>query len=57
MKDLGVIKNLKEGKFGVFQDKLKTNKCFQKESLTKHLRQTLVFLGDSATREKFNFCF
>ena len=50
MKDLAVIKNLKEGKFGVFQDKLKTK-------LTKHLRQTLVFLGNSATREKFNFCF
>ena len=57
MKGLGVTKKLKEGKFGVIQDKLKTKICFQNESLTKHFRQTLVFMGNSATGERFNFCF
>ena len=57
MKGLGVTKKLKEGKFGVIQDKLKTKICFQNESLTKHFRQTLVFMGNSATGERFNYCF
>ena len=26
-------------------------------SITKHLRQTLIFMWNSALREKFNFCF
>ena len=31
--------------------------CLQRQSFTKCLRQNLVFMWNSAQREKFNFCF
>ena len=37
--------------------KLEAINCFQRQTLTKYLKQTLVFKWKSAPREKFNFCF
>ena len=37
--------------------KILTRKCFQKQSFTKFLRLTLVFMWNSPLREKLNFCF
>ena len=44
MKDLRVTKIVKEIKFeGVWGD-LESKKCFQRQSFTKYLRVTLVFM-------------
>ena len=56
MEGLTVTKIGKEIKFeGVWGD-LEAKKCFQRQSFTKYLRLTLVFMWISALREKFNFC-
>ena len=36
---------------------LEAKQCFQRESCTKYLRQTLGFIWNSILREKFNFYF
>ena len=35
----------------------KQKKCFQRQSFTKYFRLTIVFMRNSALREKFNFFF
>ena len=57
MKDLKVVKIAKGIKFEGVWGKLEAKKCFQRKSFTKCLRLTLVFVRNSALREKFNFCF
>ena len=42
-------------KFEGVWGKLEARNCFQRQSLTKHLRKTLVFMSKRALREKFNF--
>ena len=37
--------------------KIEAKNCFQIQSWTKHLRETLVFISNRALQEKFNFCF
>ena len=44
MKDLSVTKSVKEIKFEEAWGKLETKSCFQRQSFTKYLRQTLVFI-------------
>ena len=36
---------------------LETKYCFQRQSWTRYIAQTLVFMQDSAMREGFNFYF
>ena len=36
---------------------IRRNKIIKPITLTKYLRLTLVFMGNSAQWEKFNFCF
>ena len=36
---------------------LEAKNCFQKQSWTKYMRQTLAFMCSSALQEKFNFYF
>ena len=43
-------------KFEVVWDKVGSRKVFQRQSVTKYLRLTLVFMKNSTLREKFN-CF
>ena len=57
MTGLIVTKIVKKVKFeGVFGE-LEAKKCFRRQSFTKYLRLTLVFMGNRALRGKFNFCF
>ena len=51
------MKVVKEVKFERLRRELEARNCFQRQSFTKFLRQTLVFLRNSALPEKFNFCF
>ena len=54
---LRVTKIVKEIKFQSVWGELKAKNCFQKQSFTKYLRLTLVFMWNRALREKFDFCF
>ena len=56
VKSLIVTKIVREIKFQEVWGELEAKKCFQKQSFTKYLRLTLVFMWNSALREKFNFC-
>ena len=47
----------KENKHEGVWDMLEVKKCFQRQSFTKYLELTLVFMGNSALREKYSFCF
>ena len=42
-------------KFEEEYGKLEADKCFQKESWTKYMRQTLVLMWIKAIRETFDF--
>ena len=53
-KALRVTKIVKETKFEGVWDELESKKGFQRESVTKYLRLTLVFVWSSAPRERFN---
>ena len=44
-------------KFEGVSDELAAQLCFQRQSFKEYLRQTLVFMWNSALREKFNFYF
>ena len=57
MKDLIVTKIKKEITFEGVWGKLEAKKSLQKQSITKYLRETLVFMRKSALRQKFNFRF
>ena len=50
MNELRVTKIVKEVKFGRGRGELETETCFQRESLTKYLRPTLVFMRNSTLR-------
>ena len=57
---LTFLKKTPETKFKGFLDEgagceLEAKNCFQGGSFKKYLRQTLVFMSNSALREKFNF--
>ena len=54
MKNLGFMKIVEELEFEVLWDELELKKCFQRQSVTKYLRLTLVFIRNRAPREKFN---
>ena len=55
MKGLRVTKIIKENQFEGAWCELDLKKGFQRQSFTKYLRLTLVFMQNSALREKFNF--
>ena len=55
MKRLGEF--VKQIKFEEVWGKSEARNCFQILPFTKYLRQTPVFIGNSAPREKVNFCF
>ena len=57
VKNLRVSQNFKQIKFDRVWGKLEAKNCFQRQSFTRHLRQTLVLMWNSALREKFNFYF
>ena len=57
VKDFRVTKIVKEIKFEGVWDELESKAGFQRESVTKYLRLTLVLVWNSALREKFNFYF
>ena len=57
MKDFRVTKIVKEIKVERVWGELEAKNCFQKQPFTKYSRLTLVFMGKSALREKFSFCF
>ena len=57
VKGIKVKKIAKENKFRGVLGQLKARNCLQMQSLTKYLRQTLVFMLHNALREKFNFSF
>ena len=52
-----VKKIVKENKFKAVLRQLEARNCLQKQSLTKYLRQALVFMLNNELREKFNFSF
>ena len=54
---LRLTKIVKEIKFEGVWDELQPRKFFQKQSVTKHLRLTLVPMKNRAPREKFNCYF
>ena len=56
-KSFTVTKIVKEIKFEGIWGKLEAKKCFQRQSCPKYLRVPLVFMWNSALREKFSFCF
>ena len=57
VKDLKVTKIVKNFKFENVWGQLEAKNCFQRQAFTKYLKVTLVFMRNSALREKFNFCF
>ena len=57
VKGLRVTKIVKQLIFEGVWDKLQAKNCLQRQPFTKNLRQTLVFMWNSALREKFNFFF
>ena len=57
MKGLRVIKIVKGITFKGLWGELESIKGFQRQSVTKYLRITLVFMRNSTQRENFNFCF
>ena len=57
MKGLRVIKIVKGITFEGLWGELESIKDFQRQSVTKYLRITLVFMRNSTQRENFNFCF
>ena len=57
MKGFRVTKNIKVIKFEEGWGQLKLKKIFPRHKLTKYLRLTIVFIGNSVEREKFNFYF
>ena len=57
VKGLRVTKNVKEIKFEEIWGKLVSRKGFQRQSVSKYLRLTLVFTLNSTLREKFNCYF
>ena len=57
MKDLRITKTLKEISFEEVGDESQEKNRFQRQSFTKYLRLTLVFMLNSVLRKKFSFCF
>ena len=57
VKGIKVKKIVKENKFKGVLGKLEARNCLQKQSLTKYLRQALVFMLNNELRVKFNFSF
>ena len=57
MKGLRVTKIVKEIKFEGVWDELEAKNCSQRQLFTKYVKLTLVFMRNSALRERFNFCF
>ena len=57
MTGLRVTKIDKEIEFEGIWGKLQAEKCFHRQSFTKYLRLTPVFMQNSALRGKLNFCF
>ena len=53
VKGLRVTKTFKEIQFEEVRDQLEAKKCFRRQSFTKYLRLTLVFMRTSALNEKF----
>ena len=56
MKGLRVITIVKKIKFVGVWVELKLKKDFQRQSFTRYLRLTLVFMWNAVLREMFNFC-
>ena len=52
MKDLRITKIVKEIKFEGIWAKLKAKNCFHRQSFTKYLRLTLVFMQNSRLRQE-----
>ena len=57
MKDLRITKTVKEIGFEEVGDESQEKNRFQRQSFTKYLRLTLVFMLNSVLRKKFSFCF
>ena len=55
MKGLRVTKIVKKIKFEGVWSELESKRGFKRQSFTKYLRLTLVFIGISALREKLDF--
>ena len=57
LKALGLPKLSNKSSLKGPEGELEAESCFQRQSCTKHLGQTLVFMRNSALREKFNSFF
>ena len=57
MKGFRVTKFAKEIKSEGFSGKFESKKGFQRQTVTKYLRLTLVFMSNSALRERFKCYF
>ena len=57
MKGIRVTEITKDIKFKGDWGELEPKQCFRRQSIAKYWRLTLVFMGSSELREKFNFCF
>ena len=57
MRGLRVTKIVKEIKFEGVWAELEATGCFQRQSFTKYLTLTLVFMPNIAQREKLNLSF
>ena len=57
MKGIRFTEILKEIRLEGVRGELESKKSFQRQSFTRYLRLTLVFVADSALREKFYICF
>ena len=57
MKGLRLTRIVEEVKFEGIWGQLEAKNCFQRQSFTKYLRLTLVFMQNSGLREKFNSYF
>ena len=57
VKGLRVTKIVYQIKFEVVWSELEAKNCFQRQSFTEYLRQTLVFVWNSTLQEEFHFYF
>ena len=57
MKGIRIIENAKEIKIKGVLGELESKKGFQRETVTKRLKLTLVFMRSSTLQEKFNSVF
>ena len=57
MKDYRVTKMVEQIQFEEVWWEIQSKKCFQRQSFTKYMALTLVFMWTNGLPEKYDFCF